>query len=31
MAPMRLGGRMDGDGNMTDEVIDYYEARADWD
>lgn len=30
MAPMRLGGRMGGDGNMTDEVIDCYEARADW-
>lgn len=28
MAPMHLGGRMDSDGNMTDEVIDYYEARA---
>ncbi|MBR3570714.1 MAG: hypothetical protein IKN96_07985 [Oscillibacter sp.] len=29
MAPMRLDGRMGGDGNMTDEVIDCYEARAD--
>lgn len=28
MAPMHLGGRMDSTGNMTDEVIDYYEARA---
>ena len=28
MSPMHLGGRMDSTGNMTDEVIDYYEARA---
>ena len=28
MAPMHLGGRMDSTGNMTDEVMDYYEARA---
>ena len=28
MAPMHLGGRMDSTGNMTEEVIDYYEARA---
>lgn len=28
MAPMHLGGRMDHTGNMTEEVIDYYEARA---
>ena len=28
MSPMHLGGRMDSHGNMTDEVIDYYEARA---
>ena len=28
MSPMHLGGRMDSTGNMTEEVIDYYEARA---
>lgn len=28
MTPMHLGGRMDSTGNMTEEVIDYYEARA---
>lgn len=28
MAPMHLGGRMSSTGNMTEEVIDYYEARA---
>ena len=28
MAPMHLGGRNDDTGNMTEEVIDYYEARA---
>ena len=28
MSPMHLGGRMDAHGNMTGEVIDYYEARA---
>lgn len=28
MAPMHLGGRMNSTGNMTEEVIDYYEARA---
>ena len=26
MTPMHLGGRMDSTGNMTEEVIDYYEA-----
>ncbi len=28
MTPMHLGGRMDSTGNMTEEVIDYFEARA---
>lgn len=28
MSPMHLGGRMTNTGNMTDEVIDYFEARA---
>lgn len=28
MSPMRTGSRHAGDGNLTDEVIDYYEARA---
>lgn len=28
MTPMHLGGRMDSTGNMTNEVIDYYEERA---
>jgi len=28
MAPMCLAGRADNTGNMTEEVVDYYEARA---
>lgn len=28
MAPMHLGSRYAADGNITDEIIDYYEARA---
>lgn len=28
MSPMHLGARYDEDGNINDEIIDYYEARA---
>ena len=28
MSPMHLGGRPDSDGNLNDEIIDFYEARA---